>query len=84
MSRSMLIVPISFLLLAHLASCGDEKEDNPSAHYARPTTVVFAARDLDLLGQISLTIEGEAFGTLDDEVAGDCTTPASISHLAEK
>lgn len=60
------------LSFAFLASCDADMQEEPAVG---PTSVSFSARDLDLLGPITLTLEGEDSRTLDDEEPGDCLHP---------
>lgn len=63
-------ISVSALLL--LISCGADPQEEFAVV---PTSVSFAARDIDLLGPITLSLEGEEPRTFDDAIPGDCLNP---------
>jgi hypothetical protein len=68
MARSFLLI----LSFAFLVSCDADMQEEPAVV---PTSVSFSARDLDLLGPITLTLGVEDSRTLGDEEPGDCLHP---------
>lgn len=67
--------------LIGLIACGADPQEELAVV---PTSVSFAARDLDLLGPITLTLEGEEPRVLDDATPGDCLDPDLVLPIGQE